>query len=174
MANVDVRWSVSDEVKSKVIPVADNTGFLGYDKDDRISLYIFAAALAAKLQMPPKQEAFKGLVMMKSVSDDELVQLLLMYLLVNSKKSLENVIDNVGEGKRKEVVQCLNQIANSGFRVVKEMMGKQQDLVISDLIAEMDKDYKMFQKSHKEYGLPEYHPFVAKDIVDPRMSESRR
>lgn len=140
--------------------------FLGYDKDDRISLYIFAAALASKLQMPPKNETFKGLVMMKSVSSDELAQLLLMYLMSTGKKTLDGVIDNVGESRRKEVVQAVNQIANSGFRIVKELMGKQQDLVVADLLAEMDKDYEILQNAHPEYGLPEYHRFVARDVVD--------
>ena len=165
MANIqDVRWSVSDDVKTRIIPAADNSSFLGYDNDDRISLYIFATALATKLQMAPIAETFKGLVMMKSVSDDELAQLLLMYLLSNGKKSIETVIDNVGMSKRREVVQSVNQIANAGFRVVNEMLGKQQDIVIADLIKEMDNEYKSIQK---KFCLPEYHKFEAKDVVTP-------
>ncbi|MCQ2367774.1 MAG: hypothetical protein MJ109_02035 [Kiritimatiellae bacterium] len=163
MASVlDLRWGVSDEVKNKVIPIADKTGFLGYDEDDRISLYIFAAALATKLQMTPKSETFKGLVMMKSVSDEEIAQLLLMYLMGNAKKSLDSVIDNVGESRRKEVVQYINQVANAGFQVVKELNSRNEDLVIADLIDEMNRDYADFQKKHPEYKLPVYHDFEAK------------
>ena len=158
-AKADVRCGVSDEVKTKIIPALDKSKFLGFDQDDRISLYVFAAAVAIKSQLPPTEDVFKGLVMMKSVADDELAQMMLMYLSANAKQSLSTVVDDLGESRRKEFVQGVNQIANSGFKVVKELNAKPEDIVIADLIKEMDEMYKGHQKNHPEFKLPSYRPF---------------
>ncbi len=158
-AKQDVRCGVSDEVKTKLIPALDKSKFLGFDQDDRISLYIFAAAVATKSQLPPTGDTFKGIVMMKSVADEELAEMMLMYLSANAKKSLATVVDDVGESRRKEFVQGVNQIANSGFKVIKELNSKPEDIVIADMISEMDEMYKDHEKKHPEFGLPAYRQF---------------
>ncbi len=158
-AKQDVRCGVSDEVKTRIIPALDKSKFLGFDQDDRISLYVFAASIAIKSQMPPTGDVFKGLVMMKSVADDELAEMMLAYLSANAKKSLATVVDDLGESRRKEFVQGVNQIANSGFKVIKELNSKPEDIVIADMITEMDEMYKDHQKKHPEFELPAYRQF---------------
>ena len=158
-SKADVRCGVTDEVKTKILPSLDRTKFLGFSDDDRISVYVFAVALATKLQLPPMEGTFKGLVMMKSVPDEELAQMMLAYLSVNAKKSLPTIIDDVGESRRKELVQAVNEIANSGFKAIVDLNATPEEIVIANMIKDMDEMYKEHQKKHPECKLPAFHAF---------------
>lgn len=160
MANIDVRVGISAEVKNELIPSIEHAHFLGYDEEERIVLYTMAAALATHYKMLPKPAStFTGLVRMRSVPDDELTELLLMYLANEKSKPIDELIDDIGVSRRKEIVQFLNQVANAGFMLVKEKLNQQEDVVIAEMFCEMDETYQKLVKDHPEFGLPAYHTY---------------
>lgn len=159
MASVDVRIGISAEVKNELIPAIEHTHFLGYDEEENIALYTMAVALATRYKVAPQSSTFVGFVRMRSVPDDELTQLLLMYLANQKSKSIDDLIDDIGVSRRKETVNFLNQVANAGFMLVKERLSQQEDMVIADMFAEMDEAYQHLVKECPEFCLPAYQPY---------------
>jgi hypothetical protein len=156
----DVRLSISEEVKTNVLPKIDDSDFLGFNKDERASLYIFAASLAIKIHMTPKEDSLKrGLIRMSSVSSQDLTQMILIYLSGKSKQSFDESINLISESRRKEMAHEIDKIANSGFMIMKEYLTKPEDIVIAELIDEMDTMYKEYQENFPEWDLPKYSPF---------------
>lgn len=161
MASADVRVGISAEVKNRLLPAIDHSHFLGYDDEDRIVLYTVAVALATKYKMAPRPGKFSSFVMMKSITHDELTQLLLMYLANQKDKPLDEMIDDIGVSRRKGTVKMLAQLANAGFKLIEEKMGDSEDMVVAEFFGEMDAAYQDLIKKYPELGLPTYHPYGA-------------
>jgi hypothetical protein len=161
--NIDIRCSISENVKNNILPQIDSSNFLGFVKDERITLYVFAAALAVKIGIPPKSDSCNfGLVRMSSVSQDALTQMMLLYLSEKKKYSLDDIINDIGELRnRKGMITELNKIADAGFMIVNDFIKKPEDIVIAKLIKEMDEMYKEYQGNYPEFNLPPYSEFDA-------------
>ena len=159
MANSDVRVGITATVKDGLIPAIDRTHFLGYDDEDRIVLYTMAVALATRCKMAPQDGNFIGLVRGESIPDDELMQLLLMYLENERNKDIEGKIDDIGVSRRKEIVKSLDQLANAGFALFTEKMSQPEEMVVADFFNEMDEEYAKLEKDYPELGLPPFRKY---------------
>jgi len=157
------RLGVSAEAKNKIIPQIDQRRFLRFDEEERADLYCFATSLCARSNVPPKKATCESFVMEKSVKDGTMALMILSHLAMEG--NIDKNIDAVGVKQRKELVgECLNPMANAGFYIMKEMMTKPDDVIITKLIAEMDEMYAEAVGASTDIELPVIRP----ESVGPR------
>lgn len=154
------RLGISSEAKTKILPLIDSKRFLRFEEEERATLYMFAVTLCAyaKVGAASKKVKFESFVMDKSIKNGPLATMLLSYFQTQDK--VEKNIDKVGKSQRKDLVnEVLNPMADTGFAMIKEMMSKPEDVVITKFLSEMDEMYSNISETYTDLGLPSFRKF---------------
>lgn len=117
------RLSIEKRINEEIVPIIDNTQFLGLDKGntDRIGLFLFAMALGIKEGKRTPLRVHDGLILESSIKSVDGAFSYIFSVLVDELRKIneEDKIDN-----KQLAFQIAEEYANTGFLTIEKWLSK--------------------------------------------------
>lgn len=133
------RLSISKKVDKEIIPSIDNNKLLGLDKttSERIDLFLFAMALGIESGKKKELEQKVGVILAQSVKP---FQMSMIFSVLVDDLRKRNEIEKIGD--QDEAFIVAQEYANAGFEEIQNMLGKNVDILLWQMINELDEKYE--------------------------------
>lgn len=136
------RLSIDKKINDSVVPVIDETKFLGLDKFNisRIDLFMFAMAIGLKERKKTPLSASHGFILESYISGNDFAK---MYTLLVDELRRTNEEEKIGD--KDAAFRIAQEYANTGFQVIRgwvETRGKKdEDALIWELISDLEEKF---------------------------------
>lgn len=132
------RLSISKKVDKEIIPSIDNNKLLGLDKttSERIDLFLFAMALGIESGKKKELDQKVGVILAQSVKP---FQMSMIFSVLVDDLRKRNEIEKIGN--QDEAFTVAQEYANAGFEEIQNMLEKNEDILLWQMINELDEKY---------------------------------